>query len=210
MNLNKLKSDIKRLGLIRSLYIRIMRRIGQHLGIHVNIVRSTAMGANAQFPEIPSNISLQLISADRLLKAIENPTLLLSRKFVQAAIDRGDLAFGAFDGPVLVSYIWRTFSHAPHTEKIWVRVPPPYCYAYNSFTLPKYRGLHISPAVHIFSDVEMYKRKFTHRAGFVAVTNSASLAMGKYMGTRRIGYAGYVKFRTGAVKQIGFEFFEGD
>jgi hypothetical protein len=217
VNLDKLKSDIKRWGLTRTIFSHIMRRVERYLGIHIHVVRSTAMIENPQYPSIPANITLREIPPKLLLTYISNPALQLSREFVQSAIDRGDLAFGAFDGPTLVSYVWRTFTSAPHTGKLWVRVTRPYCYAYKSLTLPKYRGQRIAPAIHIFSDVEMFKRGFTHRAGFVAVANSASLAMGKHMGTRAIGYAGYLDwfghaftFRTKAVRNIGFEFYERD
>ena len=173
------------------------------------------MIANPPYPSIPSGITLKLISPEQLLISISDQELLLTREFVQTAIDRGDLAFGAFDGPALVSYVWRTFTSAPHADNLWVRVNRPYCYAYNSFTLPRYRGQRIGPATHIFSDVEMFKLGFANRAGFVALGNTASLAMGKHMGTKPIGYAGYLKwfgrvfpFRTRAVRKIGFEFFE--
>jgi len=215
MKLEKLRSDIKRWGLARSLFSHIMRRADRYLGIHVHVVRSTAMIENPHYPSIPSGVTLRLIPPDQLLIAISDPELLLTREFVQAALDRGDLAFGAFDGPTLVAYVWRTFTSAPHADNLWVRVNNPYCYAYNSFTLPGYRGQRISPAVHLFSDAEMFRRGFENRAGFVALSNTASLAMGKHMGTKPIGYAGYLKwfgrvfpFRTKAVRKIGFEFFE--
>jgi hypothetical protein len=194
-----------------------MRRAERYLGIHIHVVRSTAMIENPRYPSIPPDITLRLIPPNELMTHISNPALLLSREFVQSAIDRGDLAFGAFDGPTLVSYVWRTFTSAPHTRNLWVRVTQPHCYAYNSFTLPEFRGQRIAPAIHIFSDVEMFRRGFTNRAGFVAIANSASLAMGKHMGSRAIGYAGYLNwfgrvfpFRTKAVRDIGFEFYERD
>jgi hypothetical protein len=134
---------------------------------------------------------------------------------VDSAIERGDYAFGVFDDHLLVSYIWRAREAAPHSRNIWVRVRHPYNYAYNSYTRPSYRGRRISPALHLFSDGKMYERGFTNRAGFVAVHNAASLAMGKHMGSKIIGYAGYfdwpgrnISFRTPSVKKIGFEFFE--
>ena len=215
MSLENLKSDIRRWGLVRSLFNRILRRINQYLGIHIHVVRTADMSDNPQYPSIPANISLRLIPPTELPEVTANPALRLSPAFVNSAIERGDLAFGAFDGPELVSYVWRTLTQAPHHDDIWVRVTRPHCYAYNSFTLPNYRGQKISPAVHLLSDTEMFKRGYTKRAGFIALANSASLSMGKHMGSRRIGYAGYVNwfgwfipFRTNAVRNICFEFFQ--
>lgn len=215
MSLEALKSDIQRWGLVRSLFNRILRRINQYLGIHIHVVRKAEMRANPKYPSISGNISLRRISPDELRELATNPALQLSREFVNSAIDRGDLAFGAFDGPKLVSYLWRTETRAPHEDDICVRVNRPYCYSYNAFTLPGYRGQKISPAVHLLSDSEMFKRGFTHRTGFISLANSASLAMGPHIGSVIIGYAGYVKwfglfipFRTNVVRNIGFEFFK--
>ena len=127
---------------------------------------------------------------------------------------RGDLAFGGFDGRQLVSYIWRSAKSAPDADGIWIRIRKPYSYAYKSFTRPEYRGQRISPVVHLFSDNEVRKLGYLYRVGFVAITNYASLNMGRHMGSRKIGYAGYVarfgrliRFRSRAVRKIGFEFF---
>ena len=217
MNVEKFRSEVRRWGLMRTVFSHIMRRVSRYLGIHIYAVRGTEMKAEPEFPLIPSNISLRVVPAAEVPGVTKNPALTLGDEFVQAAINRGDLLIGAFDGPELVSYIWRTFTAAPHTDKLCVAVNKPYCYAYNSFTLPDYRGQRIAPAVHILSDVEMFKRGYSDRAGFVDIANSASLAMGKHMGTTVIGYAGYLEwfgrlllFRTAAVKSIGFKFFERD
>jgi hypothetical protein len=217
MNVEKFRLEVRRWGLTRTIFSHIMRRVSRYLGIHVYVVRGTEMKAEPKYPLIPSNISLRVIPADEVPEVTENPALMLGREFVQGALNRGDLLIGAFDGPRLVSYVWRTFTAAPHTDKLMVMVNKPYCYAYNSFTLPDYRGQRIAPAVHILSDVEMFKRGYSDRAGFVDIANSASLAMGKHMGTAAIGYAGYLEwfgrlipFRTPAIKSIGFKFFERD
>lgn len=168
-----------------------------------------------ELPETPSHIVFRQVPTDAILEACKNPELNLSRMFLDDAIERGDQLFGAFDHDHLVSYLWRTKTAAPHTRRLGVSVEPPYCYAYNSFTLPAYRGKRISPAVHLFSDKVMAQQGFTHRTGFVLVTNLASIAMGKRMGSQPIGYAGYYTccgrfhhFRTKAVRDIGFRFFE--
>lgn len=210
-----LKADANRWGWIRSLYNRVANHTGRYLGIHVHVVRTTAMIDKPQYPSTLPGITYRIIQTEGLVKASSDTELKLSRDFVQAAITRGDIAFGAFDGSVLVAYVWRSLGAAPHTKNLWVRVNRPYCYAYNSFTRPSYRGRHIMPAIILFSDVEMLKQGYQYRAGFVAITNSASLAAGKHMGSNPIGYAGYVKwfgryfpFKTRAAKKIGFEFFE--
>ena len=60
--------------------------------------------------------------------------------FVRAALARGDVAFGAFDGDQLIAYVWRPFGAAPDADGLWVKVDPPHHYAYKAFTLPAYRA----------------------------------------------------------------------
>ena len=155
------------------------------------------------------------MQSEELMKASTDPELQLGSDFVQAALARGDMAVGAFDGPVLVAYVWWTQTSAPHTDDIWVRVDPPYCYAYKAFARPNYRGNRLGPAVVVFSDAEILKQGFTHRVGFVATTNLKSLAARKHMSAKLTGYAGYLNwfghfilFRTKMVRDIGFEFYE--
>ncbi len=169
-------------------------------------------------PEYPSKltgITYRVIENDELHEASADPEMALSPEFVDAAIERGDTAFGAFEGSLLVSYVWRSETTAPHSKNIWCRAKSPYCYAYKSYTRPSHRGQHISPGVHLCSDIGMLKRGYKFRVGFVEISNWASLAMGKHMGSQIIGYAGYalwfgkcIPFKSRGVRAIGFEFFD--
>ena len=198
---------------MRSLYKIIARVAARYMGIHVFLVRIRPMEGKAVNPCTLPDIAFRNIGADELMKASDDSGLGLSHDFVQAAIERGDLAFGAFDGALLVTYVWRSLTLAPHEGNMWVRVNRPYNYAYKSFTRPSYRGRHLAPAILLFSDAQMYQQGFTHRAGFVSLENFSSLAAGKYMESEPIGYAGYFDwfgqqfpFATKAAKSIGFEF----
>lgn len=210
-----LKTDAARWGWSRSLLSRIVRLTGSFLGVHIHVVRANAMVDNPKHPSTMPGITYRAIQENELLEVSSDPQLQLSRDFVQAAIERGDIAFGAFDGPILVSYVWRSFGAVPHRKNMWVRVSKPYCYSYKSYTRPSYRGRRISPSVLLYSDAEMLKYGYTYRAGFLEVGNWASLAMGGHMGSHNVGYAGYAtclgrhfSFRTRDVKRIGFEFLE--
>ena len=197
------------------MYRLIMRGAGDYLGIHVFVIRTRFTTPETPHPcDLPA-IEYRLIDSDTLIQASDDPALDLDREFIQAALERGDLAFGAFDKSLLVSYVWRSTASAPDTDDLWVRVDRPYCYSYKSYTRRDYRGNHIVPALILYSDREMLKFDYTHRAGFIEITNFASLALGNRMDSRLIGHAGYLKwfgrhftFRTRAVAEIGFEFFE--
>lgn len=212
---SQLKVDTNRWGWMRSLLNRVINRVAHGLGVYIHVVRTHMVDEHPKYPAIPPELVLRQISTQELISASTDPDLQLNPDFVNAAIERGDLAFGAFDEELLVSYIWRTVTTAPHTSDLWVRVDQPYCYSYKSYTRPSHRGKRISPAVHLFSDSEMLKRGYKWRAGFVAVENSASLAMGKHMGSNIVGYAGYIHwfgryffFRSRAARDVGFRFFE--
>jgi len=97
---------------------------------------------------------------------------------------------------------------------LWVKVDPPYHYAYKAFTLPAYRGQRIHIAVSHLSDDYFLERGYTAEVGFSEISNFPSIAAADFLGRRRVGFAGYVKwcgravpFRTAGVKRIGFEFF---
>ena len=210
-----IKRDAGRWGWMRTISVRIMRRLFAFLRISVYVVRGTRVVEDPHYPHISSQICLRELSHQEMLEATKVPALKLARDFVIAAIGRGDLAYGAFYKNELVSLIWRTLTKAPHIDGLSVRVNRPYSYAYKAFTLPSHRGKHLSPSLILYSDRELLKCKYTHRAGFVDVCNIASMEAGKYAGSRLLGYAGYAKwfgriipFSTPAVKKIGFEFFE--
>jgi len=212
---SRLNEFAKRWGWPRTIYRLIMRGAGDYLGIHVVVVRTRFTTADIGNPCDLPEIEFRLIDSDTIMRAIDDPALDVDQEFVSAAIERGDLGFGAFDRSQLIAYVWRSTTSAPHTDGLWVRVSKPYCYSYKSFTRMDYRGKHIVPALILYSDQEMLKLGYTHRIGFIAVTNFASLAMGVRMGSQTIGHAEYTHwfgryffFRSKNVADIGFEFFE--
>ena len=211
----RIKAHARRWGWLRTTYHMIMRGAGVYLGIHVFAVRTRITTIAISSPNKLPEIEFRQIESHELVSLIDDPELGLGREFIRAALERGDLAFGAFDKSLLVAYVWRSTTSAPHTDDLWVRVNRPYCYSYKSFSRRDYRGNHIVPALILYSDREMLNLGYTHRAGFIAVTKFASLAMGDHMDTRTTGYVGYLEwfgryfsFRTKAVAEIGFEFFE--
>ncbi len=213
--LTNLRNNAERWGWWRALLHVFVRSAEKYLGIHIYVVRARSIPSSPKYPASNSNLTYRQISENELLHYASDPALELGSEFVANALSRGDLAFGAFDDESLVSYIWRSRSAAPDADGVWIRAEHPYNYSYKSFTRKDYRGRRISPVVHLFSDNEMYKRNFRFRIGFVAITNYASLEMGKHMESKVLGYAGYfsllgklIPFRSKKVKSTGFEFFK--
>ena len=156
-----------------------------------------------------------IVPPPQLLDAANDPELDMESGFVRAALARGDVAFGAVDADHLIAYVWRPFGAAPDADGLWVKVDPPYHYAYKAFTLPAYRGKRIHIALSYLSDDYFLERGYTAEVGFSEISNFPGIAAADFVGRKRVGFAGYVKwfgravpFRTPGVKRVGFELFE--
>lgn len=211
----KIKKHARRWGWKRTILASVVRIGSRYLGVHVYRVRSRDAETIVPSPCRLPGVEYRRISEDELVKAAKDPRLYLERDFVQEAIARGDVPFGAFKGSTLAGYLWRSFSVAPHKNSLWVRVNPPYCYAYKAFARHEYRGQHIVPGILLFSDEYLFAQGYTHRIGFVEISNFSSLAMNKHIDSHWIGIAGYLhwfgqcfQFRSRQVANTGFEFFE--
>ena len=211
--LDRLKAHFWRWGWWRTLYFIVMRVAARYLGIEVFVVRVRATAeTSSENPCTLPGVTFREATIDELLDFVASPEVLLDHKFVNDAIGRGDLAFGAVRDGSMLAYLWRSTSTAPHNRDCWIKVTPPYSYSYNSFTTPEFRGQRIVPGLLLFSDNEMMKKGYTHRAGIVATSNFASLAMGKHLGSKIIGRVGYIKwfnrirfFRSRSVAEVGFK-----
>jgi ribosomal protein S18 acetylase RimI-like enzyme len=214
--LDKLNAYARRWGWRRTAYAIVMRAATKVLGLEVYVLRiCEAPEQSLDSPCQLAGVTFRLVSDEELLSTVDDIDLLLRDEFVRSAMDRGDLAFGAFHEGVLIAYVWCSTGTAFHYKDCWVRVMKPYSYSYNSFTRPEFRGQRLVPALLMYADQEMRKKGYTHRVGIVAVTNFASLRAGKHMGTQNIGHVGFMKwfgryhfFRSGPAAEIGFQFFQ--
>jgi hypothetical protein len=209
-----LHARIQRWGLWRTALYLLLRIGSDLLGIHVFVARARHTTDHFENPSRSPEIRFRRIEPDELDELTGDANLLLDEDFVAAARARGDIAFGAFDGARLVAYVWRSTTSAPHTEEVWVRAKPPYCYSYKSFAVHEYRGKRIVPGLVLYSDHVMRELGYTYRVGIIALSNFASLAMGPSLESKNIGHLGYLLwfgrpffFRSRAVADIGLEMF---
>jgi hypothetical protein len=209
-----LKAHIQRWGLWGTARYLLLRVASDIFGIHSYVARVNLTPEELSNPCRLPEIGFRQIESIELEQLAGEAKLLLDRDFVAAALARGDIAFGAYDGTRLAAYVWRTTSVAPHTDDVWVRAAAPYGYSYKSLARPEYRGQRIVPGLILYSDHAMLDMGYTHRVGIIALTNLASLAMGPTMGSQNIGRLGYLHwfgkpffFRSRAVADIGVELF---
>jgi hypothetical protein len=215
MRLENLRADINRWGWTRSLFIRVMSILRRTIGFRIFRIGVRPLARLSHKQVCPGGIVLRVLQPDELLAASSDPALDLPADFVRRALARGDMAFGAYEGDLLVGYSWRTFTAAPHADGVWAKVERPYFCGYDAFTRKSHRGRRIHAAVALFSDAYLLERGYSAEVGFVDIANFASLNVAKRMGRFRIGYAGHLKwlghfitFRTPAVKAIGAQLFE--
>jgi hypothetical protein len=210
-----LPADVRRWGWKRSVFIRVISLLRRYIGLYIYRINVRPLVGQSPEPYFPSGIAVRIVPPEELLKAADDPELDLDLDFVRDALARGDMAFGAFEGDRLVGYTWRTFTAAPDRDGLWARVSHPCQYSYKAFTRPSHRRKRIHVAITFFADAYLLGRGYTFEVGYMEVNNFASIGVADFLGRRRIGYAGYVKwfgrcvpFRTPAVKKIGAELFE--
>jgi len=213
--LENLRTDQRRWGWKRSLLIRVISMLRRYAGLHIYRINVRPLVRQSPEPYLPSGITVRIVPPEELLKAAGDPDLDLGLDFVRNALARGDVAFGAFEGDRLVGYTWRTFTAAPDRDGLWARVSHPYQYSFKAFTRPSHRRKRIHVAITSLADAYLLRRGYTFEVGYMEIDNFASIGVANFLGRRRIGYAGYVKwfgrsipFRTPAVKKIGAELFE--
>lgn len=210
-----LRADAIRWGWKRCALIRIVSVLRRHFGIHIYRINVRPLVTHSPEALLPGGITVRVVPPQELFKAARDPDLDLDPGFVRDALARGDMAFGAFENDRLVGYTWRTFTAAPDRDGLWARVSHPCLYAYKGFTRSSHRRKRIHVAVTAFADAYLLRHGFAFEVGYLEINNFASIGLADFMGRRKIGYAGYLKwfgrgipFRTPAVKKIGAELFE--
>ena len=214
MNLQDLRRDAAHSGWIWALLARGLWRAQIWLGMQIFRVNLRHMRADAPDRAPPEGIRLCVMRLEDLLEASADIEFDFDPAFARAALARGDMVFGAYDGERLVSLTWRTPVAAPLAEPVWTRVGPRCHHAYKTYVRPSHRGRHIHTAVSRFADRYSIEKGCPSEIGLVNIGNLASLGAARSIGRPKVGYAGYftlfghcILFRTPGVKRIGVELF---
>jgi len=139
-------------------------------------------------------INVRLVQKDDFPEVIENfPTLSMIE--VENRFNAGHLSFGAEIDGTLVHVRWLSFNEAylgglnrP------LHVDSNSAYLYDAFTIPKYRGLGISP--NVFAEVLNYLRANTKIESVclcISSTNFPSLRAAQKENLRKIGVVKYLR-----------------
>ena len=213
VNFRALIDDASRMGWGRALLARALSRLERLFSLSVYCVNVRTLKDRSD--AAPSTgITYRKLNAAELLAAADHIDLDLAPEFISEAMERGDLAWGAFEHDKLVGYTWRAASQAPFMDGLWVRVPHPLQYGYKSYTRPSHRGRGIYPAVGRVADEQSMQLGYPAMLHLVDIANIPSLRAANELGSKTSGYAGYVKlfgrrltFRTPGARSIGVELY---
>ncbi|MEH6558936.1 MAG: hypothetical protein V7708_14140 [Oceanicoccus sp.] len=206
----------KRWGLLKTLYFYFARFCEKYLRINGSLclIFSTPLLNEEDDDCDTPNPSKVLTNEELIAYSLGNPALDMLPEMVSDALARSDYCVGTIIDGQLVSYAWRSFMGAPHTDKIWVRVGPNSSYNYKSYTLPEFRGQHIAERRKYCGNKQLQRRGINNKQSFIASTNYSSLAGTIRSNSKHLGYAGYLHlfgkiflFHSTGVKKEGFEFF---
>lgn len=207
--------EIAQWGILRAAWAALMRRLRHRLMLAEVAVRPLPVDPPPADP-VPG-ITIRMATRADLAAAARDLPGALGAEFVDAALARGDLCAAAFDGPHMVAYAWASFSTAPHDDELWVVVEPAHEYAYKSYTRPEYRGRRLVHHVSLCRDQVAVARGARYAVGYIETHNYASRRTYRRLGSRRVGYAGYLvwggrrcPFRTPGVRACGFRFYRVD
>jgi hypothetical protein len=204
-----------RWGGVATLWARLMGRL--HRWLVLCRVQARELPHGRADTVLEDGFSIRVASRAELDRAAAELPRQLNREFIDAAMARGDLCFGVFEGERMMAWVWRSFSTAPHADGLWVRVDWPNCYSYKSYTRPDLRGRRLIGRLTLYADQVCREKGCEHSVGFIETHNYASIRANERLGSRRVGYAGYVRlfgrsypFRTPGAVPHTFRFYRHD
>ena len=197
----------------RRVYGALMQQVAKRGRLHVLRVFCRELGSAARRATPPA-LELRPLAPAELLFHCRDPELDLREAMIREALRRGDLCLGALDGGALVGYVWFAYEIAPHTDGIWVRVPPRAVYRFKSFVRPSFRGMGIAPALYGAADAVVGRPGLDSVVDCVAVHNAASIAATLKSGSRPLGALAYwqagrwfAAFHSRSVRRLGLRFY---
>lgn len=120
---------------LHGLAIRVIKRVAPYdamYGVQLTLDQLT-------LPECEIPYETRFLEPHELLRFSESePTL--PAEFVLDAVDRGDRCYAILDGDRLAAYSWYSMRPTLVFDALHLHFDPAYCYMYNGYTHPDYRG----------------------------------------------------------------------
>jgi GNAT superfamily N-acetyltransferase len=197
------------------MYARAVGWLQRHLGLTLCRVVSRPLDPAPSDHGRLAHVRYAVMKADELIAHCADRELELSSAQVRAAFARGDLCVGALDGETLVGYEWFAFGPTPHVKGVCVEFDFGARYGYKQFVRPAYRGRRIAAGLSSHGDYWCMRRGCNRTVAFIQLENFASWRASARLGSRTVGYAGYLDlfgvvlpFRTRGARDLGFRFYK--
>jgi GNAT superfamily N-acetyltransferase len=192
-------------------FVAGLRRMRGYLFISRVLVRELQLGTLSG--NVGHGLSIREANEMDLQRGLIDLPDELDPLFIAEARARGDVCLAAFHSERMIAFVWRSFSDAPHVDGIWVRIDTPYWYTYKMYSHPDFRGQRLSGQLTLLGDSVCADRGRTKGVGFIEIGNTASMRANLRLGSRTIGFAGYLRlggcvfpFRTPGVVASTFRF----
>jgi hypothetical protein len=212
---SRLRGQLARFGPLEVLTAIALDLLKKVIDLHVFLVNKNAHVPNqAVPPAIDREFTFRVLSHGEVRGFVGDPTLQMSREFVEANILRGDYCFGVLRDEQLVAYDWRGLSaDVPVNRDVAVHFAQPgQVYGYAMYTRPEFRGLRLQLYSLRRAETRLVAEGHTHTIGYVELSNLASIrSLSRIHGQAFVGVAGFfrifgrcVTFASRGAKRHGF------
>ena len=200
-------------GLFAAAAVKFLDAVQKYLRLSLYRVVTRPLRSTPGRDYAATHIRYALLTQAELLPWCADPELELGAQQVGAAFFRGDVCAGAFDGDKLIGYQFFAFRPTPLSEDVWVEFGPHYRYSYKKLVREEYRGQRIAAGLSSLADGLCRARGYRHTIGYIALQNRSSWRASAHLGSKTVGYAGYVEwfgllltFRSPGARRAAFRF----
>jgi hypothetical protein len=192
MNLRYYRDSVLRHGLGPTLYHAAYRAANHLTEVAVwNTLVITLDMLDKKCLRRSDRVRGRLVEAAAMRPYVGDPENLLTDRFIDEAIARGDQCYALFDGAMIANYGWYSTRPTRLSEVRGAPVlhfDPSYAYMYNTFTRPEYRGRRLN-ALGIAAALEEWTRVgLSGLVAYVVSSNFASLKSCERMGFETFGH----------------------
>ena len=191
----------------------LLRRAARLIGFRWYVILVQPLTVSMGTHPTPDGLTVREATVEELDAIADQSELGTDRQFLEAAKERDDRCFAAFEADQIVAFTWRARTWAPHDD-YRVVTEKPYVYGYKGMTLPRWRGHRLNAITNHSANATYQAEGFTHMITFTSLENRKSRnAMTEKSGYRVIGFIAYqpfagrlLQYRSPAVRATGLRF----
>ena len=190
LDLDALRSDVRHLGVARTLLRSTYYRLNALLGVRLyEFITLEVEDLNAVLLAREVPYECRMLEPDEARRFAAEPESGMSVAFADKALATGGLCFGVLDGDTLASMGW--YAKVPTTvlRTTWVTFEPAYWYMYQGYTRAAYRGQNLHGIGLVRACKELCARGAAGIVTLAEAVNFASLDSAHRAGYRSRGRA---------------------